>query len=60
MPLVLGILAGLGLTTYVVVATIVSGVNPMAIPIIVAVGVVGTGIGLYVGHLFRSKVNRKR
>ncbi len=59
-PILLGVLAGVGLTSSWVISAIVRGTNLLVIPIIIAVGVVGSGIGLYVGWLFREKVIRKR
>ena len=56
LPLVLGILAGIALTSYVSIATVVRGTNPLAVPIIIAVGVIGTAIGLYVGSRFSKRV----
>ncbi len=60
LPLLLGLLAGLGLTTYVAVAAVVAGTSPLAVPIIIAVGTAGTGIGIWVGWRFRSKIIRRQ
>ncbi len=59
-PLMLGILAGVVLTSYWVIAAIVADANMLVIPIIITVGVVGSGIGIFIGWLFRAKVIKKR
>ncbi len=58
-PYILGLLAVGILVAYWVIAAIVRGDNLLVIPILVAVGVAGSGIGLYVAWLFRTKVLKK-
>ncbi len=59
LPYILGFLAVGALTSYWIVAVIVEGANPLAIPIIIAVGVAGSGIGLCVAWLVRTRVIKK-
>ena len=41
------------------VGAITSGASLLTIPIILGVGLVGTGIGIYVGWLFRKNVIKR-
>ena len=58
-PLVLGLVAGAAVTTLAMVGAITSGASLLTIPIILGVGLVGTGIGIYVGWLFRKNVIKR-
>ncbi len=58
-PYILGFLAVGGLTSYWVVDAIVAGASPLVIPIFIAVGLVGSVIGLYVTRVIRRKVIKK-
>lgn len=58
-PYVLGLLVYGALVTYWVIAAVVRGANPLAILIIIAVGIVGSGMGLYVAWLIRTKITKK-
>ena len=55
-PLVLGLVAGAAVTTLAMAGAIAGGASLLTIPIILGVGLVGTGIGIYVGWLFRKNV----
>ena len=58
-PFILGFLAVGGLVSYWVIAAVLRGANPLVIPIIIAVGIVGSGIGLYVTRVIRTKIIKK-
>ena len=58
-PLVLGLVAGAAVATLAMVGAITSGASLLTIPIILGVGLVGTGIGIYVGWLFRKNVIKR-
>ncbi len=58
-PFVLGLAAGAAVTTLAMVGAITGGASLLTIPIILGVGLVGTGIGIYVGWLFRKNVIKR-
>jgi hypothetical protein len=55
-----GALAGLGFTLFVAITGSVSrGVNPLAILVVIAVGVVSTAIGVLLGRLLLRRVLKR-
>ncbi len=56
LPAVLGLLAGGSLTVcFVIIALVLRG-PPLGILLVVAIGIIGTAIGLYVGSQFTKHV----
>ena len=60
LPLTLGLAAGCGITIWIMVDLLLIGASPLVIPIVIAVGVGGTTIGVWVGRFVQRRFIRGR
>jgi len=59
LPLTLGLAAGCGVTIWIMTDLLLIGASPLVIPIVIAVGVVGTTIGVWIGRRITRAFIRK-